>query len=77
MATGGRQKSDSNQTAIRQRGPEQSLQVLGAEALLWGSVSQGEVRAGQEGTVAGPEGELEELPRTVRLYMLETLKPSL
>lgn len=38
--------------------------------------SRGEDR-GQEGVVVRCGGRLGELPRTVRLYMMETLKPSL
>lgn len=50
--------------------------ALEAKDLLCGPKSQREV-TGQEGLVVKCEGTLEELPRTVRLYMTETLKPSL
>lgn len=45
--------------------------------LVWGLISQREVTRGQEGVVVKCEGRVEELPRTVRLYVMETLKPSL
>lgn len=48
--------------------------ALAAEDLLLGAhKSDG---GGQEGVVVKCEGRLEELPRTLRLYVMETLKPS-
>lgn len=57
--------------------PRQSQWAPAAGDLVWGPISQGEVSGGQEGVVVKYEVRLEELPRTVRLYVMETLKPSL
>lgn len=51
--------------------------VIRCRRLDLGAQKPAEGVRGQEGVVVKCEGRLEELPRTARLYVMETLKPSL